>query len=647
MEDITTSAQIHEYPLRIIFLMGLVCVLMPCFGQDFHTRDKKAIKLYEKSEEQFKVRDFEGGIKSLNLAIDRDKAFAEAYLKLAGVYNFLKVENAAFVNYEKYYSVIPKTDIKPAVARGIAIRYFKRGQYEKAGEVLGHYLEKIDQTLYNGDSLLIKSINYSIKSIANPLSQEIKRLSDSINRFSLQYFPVLTIDNQTMVYTRRNGTGIQFDEDIVISIKENDQWTAAEGIATTINTQFNEGACSISADGRMLIFTSCEGRKSYGSCDLYYVIKNGNEWGKPKNLGKTVNSSSWDSQPSLSADGKTLYFASNRPGGFGKRDIWVTRQVDGGWTVPTNLGPVINTTQDETTPFMHFNGESLFFASRGHVGFGGFDIYVSELSGIKWSVPYNLGYPTNDFEDQSGLFITADGRTAFYTDESESRSEIFSYKIQTDTLISNKASYLTGLITNKDSNLPIEAKLELYDLGTQEKLYSTTSDPISGRYFMALLAGGEYGAYASSDGFLFEDFQFDLQSSQDLKPDTLNISLHPLRSGEKIILENVYFEFDSYELIDKSKSELELVFRFLLKNEELKVEIAGHTDASGNAEYNQELSQKRAKSVYDFLVEQGISKARMKYVGYGSQFPRKPGNQQKDNSKDRRIEFRILSTLGK
>ncbi len=646
MEDITTSAQIHEHSLKATILFGLICLLAPCFAQDFHTSDKKAIKLYQKSEVQIKARDFDGGIKSLEQAIERDGDFAEAYLKLAGVYNFLRVEEAAFSNYERYYHVIPKTDINPKVARSIAARYYRRGQYDKALEVMKYYLSSFNGVdLGKGDSLLLKSIEYAFQSLIKPMVRETRKLSDSINRFRLQYFPVLTIDNRTMVYTKRDGTGIQFDEDIVISHKENGEWGSAEGIAPSINTRFNEGACSISADGRTLIFASCEGRKSYGSCDLYYVIKKGDEWGKPQNLGKTVNSSGWDSQPSLSADGKTLYFVSNRPGGHGKRDIWVTKQKDGTWEKPLNLGPSINTSRDEATPFIHFNGESLFFSSKGHVGLGGFDIYVSERTGNQWSIPRNLGYPTNDFEDQSGLFITADGKTAFYTDEAGGRSEIFSFKLLTDSLISDKASYLTGLITNKETNTPIEAKLELYDLVTQEKLYSTTSDPVTGRYFMAILGGGEYGAYASADGFLFEDFQFDLQSSVDLKPDTLDISLNPLRSGETIILENVYFEFDSYELIDKSRSELELIFRFLQKNKELKVEIAGHTDNSGSAAYNQELSEKRAKAVFDFLVNKGISETRMVFNGYGAQFPFNRDERLEDYSKDRRIEFRILSTL--
>lgn len=648
MEDITTSAQIHEHSLRVSVLIGLLFLLVPCFGQNFHTKDKKAIKLYEKSDEQIKSRDFEGGIKSLKQSLDRDPEFAEAYLKLAGVYNYLRAEDASFTNYEKYYETIPKEDINPKIARGIAVRYYRRGQYDKASEVLARYLASLNgSALGKGDSVLLNSIEYSRQSLLKPMIRETRKLSDSVNRFALQYFPVLTIDNQTIVYTKRDGTGIQFDEDIVIAHKNGGVWDTAQGIAPTINSDFNEGACSISADGRTLIFTSCEGRSSYGSCDLYFVIKKGDEWGKPENLGKTVNSSSWDSQPSLSADGKTLYFVSNRPGGFGKRDIWVTRQKEGVWGKPVNLGPKINTTQDEATPFIHFNGESLFFSSKGHVGLGGFDIYLSERSGEQWADPVNLGYPTNDFEDQSGLFITADGKMAFYTDESENRSEIFSFNIESDSLLSHKASHLTGLITNKDSNLPIEAKLELYDLVTQEKLYSTTSDPVTGRYFMVLFEGGEYGAYASANGFLFEDFQFDLQSKEELKPDTLDIALNPLRNGEKIVLENVYFEFDSYALIDKSKSELELVYQFLAQNNTLEVEIAGHTDASGNSAYNLELSEKRAKSVYDFLIEKGIPKLQMKYKGYGSQFPVSQSEQLTDDSKNRRIEFRILGTLVK
>lgn len=648
MEDISSSTQIHEHSLRLSGLVGLFFLMIPCLAQEFHSSDKKAIKLYQKAEEQFKIRDFKAGIKSLNQSIDRDANFAEAYLKLAGVYHFLRVEDSSFAYYERYYHIIPKSDLKPNLARGISIRYFRRGRYEEAEEVFSHYLKSISAAaLPARDSLLLQSIRFALRSLANPSSQDIVRLSDSINRFPLQYFPVLTIDNQTMVYTKRDGTGIQYDEDIVVSNKKDGQWSRSTGIAASINTRFNEGACSISADGRTLIFASCEGRKSFGSCDLYYVRKQGDEWGKPLNLGKNVNSSTWDSQPSLSADGTTLYFVSNRPGGYGKRDIWVTKQVKGKWQQPVNLGPKINTEQDETTPFIHFNGKSLFFASKGHVGLGGLDIYVSERLGEYWSEPYNLGYPTNDFQDQSALFITSDGKTAYYTDESDDFSEIFSFDIESDTLLPNKTSYLTGLITNATTDLPIEAKLELYDLTTQEQLYSTTSDPVTGRYFMALTDGGEYGAYASANGFLFEDFQFDFQSSKNLKPDTLNISLNPLRKGEKIILENIYFTFDSYELISKSKSELELVFQFLKQHETVQVEISGHTDTSGSAEYNQGLSEKRAKSVFDFLVAKGVPADQMKYVGYGAQFPLSQSGKSKDRAKERRIEFRILGMLGK
>ena len=649
MEDITSSSQIHEYSLKGTFLLGFLFCFLSCLAQNqLHTSDKKAIKLYEKSDEQFKVREFEKGIASLKGAIKRDPEFAEAYLKLAGVYNFLRVNDSAFNNYQRYYEVVPKSDIQPRVARGLAARYFRRGKYPQAAEVFNYFLlAQKGKPLATNDSLLLKSINFSLAVTDRPKERIISRLSDSINRYALQYFPVLTIDQQTMVYTKRNGLGIQFDEDIVIAQKMNGSWSAARGIDLAINTEFNEGACSISADGRTLIFTSCEGRRSFGSCDLYYAVRTGDQWSQPKNLGKTVNSPSWDSQPSLSADGKTLYFSSNRPGGRGKRDIWVTREIDGQWSKPSNLGSKVNTPQDETTPYIHVNGESLFFSSEGHVGLGGFDIYVTEREETGWSHPENLGYAINDFEDQSGLFITADGKKAFYTDESGIKSEIYTFPVETDTLISQKTSYLTGVITDSLTKEPIEAKIELYDLETQERLYHTASDPVSGRYFLALNEGGEFGAYVNCQGYLFEDFRFDLQSTSDISPDTIDVALRPLNKGATIVLENVYFNLNSYELLEKSKSELELAFQFLDKNQQIKVEIAGHTDTSGSAEYNLDLSERRAKSVYDYLLAKGISEDQMIYKGYGAEFPISRNNNTVEYSKDRRIEFRILSTLFK
>lgn len=648
MEDITSSSQVHEYSIKVWLLISVLLFTLPGFGQEtLHTSDKKAIKFYEKSEELFKEREFEKGITSLRNAIKRDPDFAEAYLKLAGVYNFLRVLDSAFQNYQRYYQVIPKSDMRPDVARGLTIRYFNRGIYDKAAEVFEFFLvAQKGKPLVARDSILLKSIQFSQEATQNPLPRDIHRLSDSVNRYGLQYFPVLTIDQQMMVYTKRDGIGVQYDEDIVFSKLVDGQWSRARGIDTKINTQFNEGACSISADGRTLIFTSCEGRRSFGSCDLYFTTRTGEEWSKPKNLGKVVNSSAWDSQPSLSADGKTLYFSSNRPGGRGKRDIWVTKQVKGVWSKPENLGPEINSPLDETTPFIHVNGESLFFASEGHVGLGGFDIYLAERKHGRWSEPRNLAYPINDYGDQSGLFITADGQKAFYTDESGYRSEIYSFDILSDSLISHKASYLTGIISDADTGLPLKAQLELYNLESQERLYQTSSDQVTGNYFLALREGGEFGAYASAPGYLFEDFRFDLKASSNLQPDTINISLTPLKKGGTLILENIYFEIDSYELLSKSISELEQAFNFLNNNKQVQVEIAGHTDASGTSAYNQELSEKRAQAVYDYLLSKGISKDQISFKGYGAEFPVSTTQSSSEYSKDRRIEFRIRGTLG-
>ncbi|MEX0884737.1 MAG: OmpA family protein, partial [Cyclobacteriaceae bacterium] len=253
--------------------------------------------------------------------------------------------------------------------------------------------------------------------IRDPKPIEKERLPPPLNQFRLQYFPVLTADSRRMFFTKRDGLQPYQNEDIFISNQTNGGWTKPESISARINTKYNEGTCTISADGNILIFTSCDTPDSFGSCDLYLTQKVSGEWQKPINMGREVNSREWDSQPSLSADGSLLYFSSNRPEGHGGNDIWFTeRKPDGSWSKARNLGPKINTIRDEVSPFIFFNNLVLFFASDGHAGFGGKDLYMSTYGPQGFEVPENLGYPINDHNDQLALFISAQKDYAYYTE---------------------------------------------------------------------------------------------------------------------------------------------------------------------------------------------------------------------------------------
>ena len=621
---------------------------MQAQGQTNESSDKKAIKLVDKANEQVKSRAFYEAVENYKKAIARDPGFANAYLKLANLQAFLGEADNAYVQYKNYYVAVDKNTLRPKMARGLSYRFFNGGEYGLASEAFDHYLSGNGNKLLElKDSTLQQSIAMGLAAKESPRRMEIIPLSDSVNRFMVQYFPVLTIDNNYIYFTKRDGLQSIYDEDIMMAVRENGEWSKAKSISKHINTEYNEGACTVSADGNTLIFTACEGRQSFGNCDLFVSYFRDNDWTKPQNLGSNINSAYWDSQPSLSADGQTLYFSSNRPGGKGKRDIWVAFKEKGVWQKPQNLGESINTPEDETTPFIHVNGESLFFASMGHPGLGGYDIYLSEQGNGKWSKPRNLGFPINDHNDQSSLFITSDGKGAYFTNEDEKGSYLYQFRLilGEDSLVSRKATYLTGTIKDSETKLPVKATFLLYDLKTQEKLYETQSADESGRYFLSLKADGTYGGYVTADGYLFEDFTFDLKSTYSLKPDTLDIFLKPLKEGEKVVLENIYFDFDSYELLPESISELKTISEFISRNR-LTVEIGGHTDQVGNREYNNLLSENRARAVYDFLIGDGVSADQLTYKGYGASVPLFSDAENGKIDLNRRIEFKIIQYDG-
>ena len=365
---------------------------------------------------------------------------------------------------------------------------------------------------------------------------------------------------------------------------------------------------------------------------------------KPENLGKVVNSKNWDSQPSLEADGKTLYFSSDRPGGLGKRDIWYTQLIDNIWTQPKNMGMIINTIKDDVTPFIHSNGENLIFASNGRVGYGGFDLFMSELKESKWQVPKNLGSSINNNLNQLSFIISADGSMAYFsqdfkTEQGKIKSQILQLPIASDSLLKRTSSYIFGRVIDAISKEPLKAKIELFDIFTNELKYSTLSDSISGEYFFALNEGLTYGVYAGTKGYFFEDFRIDVENSTLGNADTIDIALSPLEIGESMILENIYFELASFELTQNSLSELEIVAAFLDENR-VHIQIEGHTDQTGEPAYNQSLSEQRAKAVYDFLIKFGISPGRLNFIGLGATQPVELDPTMSD--KNRRIEFRII-----
>ncbi|MCP4459821.1 MAG: OmpA family protein, partial [Cytophagales bacterium] len=583
-----------------------------CFGQS--SLDKKAIKLVSKAEDAIKERNFELGTELLLDAIGRDSTYADAYVKLFGLYNILRQSSKIHEFQLLYVKNVDEKALKLQIWKSLAYHEMTIGEYVRAKNFLAKAAKK--------DSVLSNSIEFAIQELESPDSLIINELPGEVNKFGFQYLPVLTVDNRALIFTARAND--QSDEDILQSTFDGQNWSEAQPISEIINSPYNEGACTVSADGRTLIFTSCEGRRSYGNCDLYISVKMGENWSRPKNLGKKVNSAFWDSQPTLSADGKTLYFVSTRSGGIGGRDIWITHFKGGNWSLPENLGSRVNTKRDETTPFIHSNNETLFFSSDGHVGMGGFDLLKASKTKDGWQNIENLGYPINTFQDEVSLFITADGGTAYFAKEEKlgtliQSSKLVSYAIPEEGRVVSGVTYVTGVVRDAKTNAPLKSTLELVDLSDQANLFRTESDSLTGKYFLVLPSGSNFAAFIEREGYLFEDVSF--TTSLRKPADTVDIFLHPLEVGAKLVLENIYFAFDSDELNQKSTEELNRIVNLLNKYPSISIEISGHTDNVGSYKYNKNLSERRAKKIYDSLIASGIQSSFIKYSGFADSFP--------------------------
>lgn len=639
--------------IKVWWILGLLMPLAVPAQPTLSTKSKKAIELYNQAD-NYRVRaQYAEALSLLRQAIAKDKNFAEAYHRMGVVYVAMKQYPQAMSSFEQSLRLTTDARRKKEILFSLGEVYLLNGKYEQAKEALTQYLQIETQNRQRIDQAArwLASATYALEH-ADESGFNIRVLSDTINRFATQYFPVLTADQQQLIFTRRLGFGAEHDEDLVVSVKdEKGRWTFPQSLSKNINSSLNEGTCTISADGRRLIFTSCVGRQSYGSCDLYESIKTGDEWSVPRNLGPMVNSAEWESQPSLSADGRTLYFVSDRRGGLGRRDIWVSELDDhGNWTRARNLGAPVNTSGDEVSPFIHVNNRTLYFASNGHAGFGGFDIFYSEKTADGWSVPVNMGKPLNNHEDQFSLYIAPDGSHGYYSHEEATsqgaRGRIYTFTLPRDKQVKYVSSYVYGTVKDKLTGRPLKARIELYDVDKNERLSFVESDSVTGKYLMVLTRGAEYALYVNRGGYLFQSLNFNYADSDVTggvpEPIEQNIILDPVRAGTVTVLKNIFFDTDSYALKEKSITELQRVIRFLQENPTVRIEISGHTDNTGQPAYNQKLSENRAQAVSNYLISNGIDKFRISARGYGHTRPVTGNDTPEGRQFNRRIEFRVL-----
>ena len=435
------------------------------------------------------------------------------------------------------------------------------------------------------------------------------------------------------------------NEDFYISYNDTDEWQFANNLGEPINTLKNEGAQCITADGKTLYFTACSRNDSYGRCDIYQSDFVNEKWTNPVNLGPNINTESWESQPAISSDGRQLFFVSNRPGGRGGKDIWVSyKNANGAWMEAKNIGDKINTSKDDISPFLHWDNQTLYFASKGFIGMGGFDVFVSRLNGSgDWGEATNIGYPINSPSDENSLIVAKDGRTAYFAssffNEDRNDLDLYTFDLPQESR-SLEVAYIQGLITDSKTNNPIKADIELVNLKSGKSYKSSESD-LDGNYMLCLPSDAEYALTVNKKKYLFysENIKLEHEGSILVK----NFKLQPLEVGEQVRLDNIFFELNSSNLKDESLVELNKIIKFMESNPFLVIEIGGHTDNSGSKAYNLNLSDDRASSVKDALVQRGIPSDRIQTKGYGMSVPLNTNSSEQERALNRRTELKIIA----
>ncbi len=635
------------------FLFLLACLIFaaapPARAQYKYNPDslnKKAAALNDRAM-QISDDDIPGAIHLLQQAVQIDPNYEDAWLSIAGMYGNLKDYPRAIGNYEK--------------ARSIDSNYFTHynlpysidlagtGDFARALQAINIFLtdSNLNETSRKAGEYRRRCYRFALDYAAtHPVTNykfEPRNLGDSINTDVSEYFPTVTIDGNTLIFTRRVN---HINEDFYEFRKTGGTWSKAISLPGNINTNNNEGAQNVSQDGQWLIFTGCNFPDGHGSCDLYISYLTPDGWSTPENLGDSVNSEFWESSPSLSPDKKDLYFASRQPDGYGGSDLYVShRQSNGQWSLPESLGPTINTIGDEAAPFIHADNQTLYFTSNGHPGYGGDDLFVTRKQPDgTWSKPENLGYPINTIENEGSLIIAADGKTAYYaSDRSDTRGglDLYTFELREDVRPA-KTLWVRGTVFDSATRKGLPSNVVLTDLATRQVISNLQTDG-TGNYLITLPQGRDYAFEVKRRGYLFFSENFSLSQTISDTAYHIDIPLQPLAANAVIVLKNIFFDPNKFDLKSESDAELGEIVLLLKDNPTLKIQISGHTDNSGKPADNIRLSEDRARSVTTYLITKGIAPARLSSKGWGDTQPVADNNTPEGKAKNRRTELKVLS----
>jgi outer membrane protein OmpA-like peptidoglycan-associated protein len=639
---------------KIIFFFFLFLnSLQPLFAQKqtYTSTSSKAIKSLENALKLYDAKQSQKAIAETENALKADPNFVEAYMLQGDLYADINQTDKAIESYKKAININPRFFPNNFYALG---RYeLELGRYEDAREHLSEFIkfENASSEKKEEAKRLIASCEFAVEAMKNPVPFKPENLGAGVNSTFDEYFPSITVDDKKMLFTRKiKSETYGWQEDFYVSNHDEDgSWGKALNVGPPVNTELNEGAPSYSADGQLIFFTCCDRPDGLGSCDIYYSRKFGDKWGRPINLGSPVNTGAWESQPSFSSDGKTLYFVRGggaRTGGK-DQDIYMTQVSEKGWSTPMKLSNNINTDGKEEAVFIHPDNQTLYFVSDGWPGMGGSDIFLSKRQKDgTWGKPVNLGYPINTYANEAGLIVNPKGDKAYFSSSREGGLgglDIYSFDLY-DKIKPEPVSFVKGKVMDATNQKALDAKFEIIDLESGQTVAESYADKATGEFLVALPSGKNYALNASKKDYLFYSDHFEIQTAADANHAyQLMINLNPVKQGNSIALNNIFFDSNSATLKPESKTELIKLIAFLKQNNTIKIEVGGHTDSVGDDKANLLLSEKRAKSVLDYLANAGIDAARLRSNGYGESKPIATNDTEEGKAKNRRTEITILS----
>ena len=659
---------------RLLLFVISFFLLNPFYGQSalYSSYNKKAIKLYEKAIECYQdISPFsgrgnlKGAEEYLLKSLAKDSTFSEAYILLSQVKVKMGDINSAIFYKEKMMTanpIIPLVEYFYLAGMHMAIGSYEKClknavRYKNSPLADKRYIVRIDK--------MIENCEFAIEAIKNPVDFDPINLGSSINSELPEYFPSITADDSTFLFTRRvndlSAPGGRQEEIFVSKKTPNNNWSNSSLVSNAINSKYNEGAPTFSPDGQYIIFVGCEtgakgdyeygdDRKGYGSCDLFYSQNNGTNWSKPVNLGSKINSKHWETQPSFSSDGKTLYFIRGMTYDRQRRnpdnqDIYVTTiSEDGQWSKPEKLPPNINSPHREESVQIHPDGKTLYFSSNGHPGMGGMDLYMSrKLDDNTWSDPINLGYPLNTFKNDISILISPKGDKGYFSSDREGGyGDLDLYSFNVDKKFKPlPITFIKGKIIDAESKLPLFAFFQLTDLKKGNIISQMQSKLENGEFLITVPKNIDFALHAEKEGYMFYSRNIYRDSLSLSKDGFLIIELEKVKPGT-FILENIFFEKSKSSLKKSSLVELNKVLKLMQINPDLKIQISGHTDSDGDDDFNLELSINRAKSVVNWLIENSIDKNRLSFKGYGETRPIEENNSIANKAKNRRTELTII-----